>query len=627
MDQDLRVRQRHALAVRAAGQQQRAHRHRDADADRLHVGLDELHRVVDRQARVDRAAGRVDVQRDVLLGVLGLQMQQLRDDEVRDLVVDGRAEEDDPLVEQAAVDVERALPAGGLLDDHRDQWAHGPRFVSLRPAGFLQRHVSRRASPLAVRCDRPAIQASGPASTVPPASRGASGAAPARRPSSRARSAALLRGRPQLLARARLLERDRLGGLRDQLDRAPRGEIVAQLLEAPGVAQSLAAASRAATCSRSAAAASASSSSSSLGSISSACTTAVSTASRRSARSASGASSARISCSSLPVMPQVGLARDAAVGERVQDALPHLARARLDQRSGHLHLAPERPPRRARPRGTPARPWPLLGLEQAPADVLAQLVDRVEAGVDREVVVDLGELLALDLLDRHLEACRAAGELGARVVGREGQLERALLAGAGARRAPRSKPAIRLPEPSSISWSRPAPPSNGSACRLRSTSEPSVVDDDEVALRGGTLDRLQARETVAQLVDLALDLLVGDRGLGAADLQPRYSPSVGLRQHADLEGELQARPRSGAARRASRSGSPTGAMPVVSQRVDVPGAERVAHGLLEHGLAPDALDHERRRHLAAAKAGELQCAPRARAPCARCSARARRREP
>src|SRR5262249_33126433 len=39
---------------------------------------------------------------------------------------------DDPLVEQAAVDVERTLPTGGLLDDHRYEWAHGPRFVSLR---------------------------------------------------------------------------------------------------------------------------------------------------------------------------------------------------------------------------------------------------------------------------------------------------------------------------------------------------------------------------------------------------------------------------------------------------------------------------------------------------------------
>src|SRR5215212_3668437 len=59
-------------------------------------------------------------------------MEQLGHDQVRDLVVHGRAEEDDPLVEEAGVDVERALPTGGLLDDHRYEWAHGPRFVSLR---------------------------------------------------------------------------------------------------------------------------------------------------------------------------------------------------------------------------------------------------------------------------------------------------------------------------------------------------------------------------------------------------------------------------------------------------------------------------------------------------------------
>ena len=35
VDQDLRVGQRHPLALRAAAEEQRAHRHRDADADRL----------------------------------------------------------------------------------------------------------------------------------------------------------------------------------------------------------------------------------------------------------------------------------------------------------------------------------------------------------------------------------------------------------------------------------------------------------------------------------------------------------------------------------------------------------------------------------------------------------------
>src|SRR5207247_8120230 len=87
---------------------------------RLHVRLDELHGVVDGEAGVDVAARRVDVDRDVLVRILRLEMEKLRHDQVRDLVVDGRAEEDDPLVEQARVDVERALAARGLLDHHRN---------------------------------------------------------------------------------------------------------------------------------------------------------------------------------------------------------------------------------------------------------------------------------------------------------------------------------------------------------------------------------------------------------------------------------------------------------------------------------------------------------------------------
>jgi hypothetical protein len=91
--------------------------HRDPDAGRLHGGLDELHRVVDGQPGVDLAARGVDVHGDVLVGVVGLEVQQLRDDEVRDLVVDRGADEDDALAQQPRVDVERALAARVLLDD------------------------------------------------------------------------------------------------------------------------------------------------------------------------------------------------------------------------------------------------------------------------------------------------------------------------------------------------------------------------------------------------------------------------------------------------------------------------------------------------------------------------------
>src|SRR5215211_7819463 len=77
-----------------------------------------------REPGIDRAARRVDVDRDVLVRVLRLQVQELRDDEVGDLVVDRRAEEDDPLVEQPRVDVELALATRRALDDHGDQ-GHG----------------------------------------------------------------------------------------------------------------------------------------------------------------------------------------------------------------------------------------------------------------------------------------------------------------------------------------------------------------------------------------------------------------------------------------------------------------------------------------------------------------------
>ncbi len=73
--------------------------------------------------RVDDAARRVDVQADVLLRVLGLEEEQLRDDEVRDVVLDRVAQEDDPFLEQARVDVVGALASAGGLDDHRHE--HG----------------------------------------------------------------------------------------------------------------------------------------------------------------------------------------------------------------------------------------------------------------------------------------------------------------------------------------------------------------------------------------------------------------------------------------------------------------------------------------------------------------------
>jgi hypothetical protein len=124
VDHDPRVRQGKALVLGAGRQEERSHRGRLPHADRADVGLDVLHRVVDRHARRHRAARRVDVQRDVLVRVLGLEEEHLRDHEVRDLVLDIGRQEDDPLLEQTREDVERPLAAGRLLHHHWNQ-THG----------------------------------------------------------------------------------------------------------------------------------------------------------------------------------------------------------------------------------------------------------------------------------------------------------------------------------------------------------------------------------------------------------------------------------------------------------------------------------------------------------------------
>ncbi len=123
VDEHPGVGQRRALAGGAGGEQHGGGRARLPDADRRHVGLDVLHRVVDREQAGHVAAGAVDVQRDVRVRVLRLEVDQLGDDEVGDVVVDRRAEEHDAVGEQPRVDVVGPLAAGALLDDGGDQ--HG----------------------------------------------------------------------------------------------------------------------------------------------------------------------------------------------------------------------------------------------------------------------------------------------------------------------------------------------------------------------------------------------------------------------------------------------------------------------------------------------------------------------
>ncbi len=97
-------------------------------------------------------------------------------------------------------------------------------------------------------------------------------------------------------------------------------------------------------------------------------------------------------------------------------------------------------------------------------------------------------------------------------------------------------------------------------------------------------------------------------GSRRGDLEAAVLAQLGLRKHADLDRELERLPLRGQLAEVEL-GIADGHDPGALDRVGVPARERVADGFLEHGLAPDALDHQRRGHLPAAKAGELQLAP------------------
>src|SRR5579875_754208 len=116
-------------------------------------------------------------------------MQELSHDQVGDLVVDRRTEKDDPLVQQTAVDVERALSARGLLDNHGYEWAHRPRFF--RFLGRIPAECSNRLTPARTVPGWPMASAAGSPDLPSPSF--------------------FLIWRPQLLARLRLLDGDWLG--------------------------------------------------------------------------------------------------------------------------------------------------------------------------------------------------------------------------------------------------------------------------------------------------------------------------------------------------------------------------------------------------------------------------------
>ena len=132
-----------------------------------------------------------------------------------------------------------------------------------------------------------------------------------------------------------------------------------------------------------------------------------------------------------------------------------------------------------------------------------------------------------------------------------------------------------------------------------------VVHDHEVAALGRPVHGLQAAGALAQALDLGVHGLVVGGGLAAADLQPLVLAERRLGPDPDLDRELQRLALAGKVAQVE-VGLPHGHDRGRVDRGAVPGADEVAHGLVEHGLAADALDHDGGGRLAGAEAGNAE---------------------
>ena len=117
MDHDLCIGQSHSLSLGACAQQESTHGCRHAHGNGGHIALDILHGVINGHARRDAAAGAVDIKLNVLVGILGFQIQKLGNYQTGSGVVDFLRQENDAVVQQAGENVIAALSAAGLLNN------------------------------------------------------------------------------------------------------------------------------------------------------------------------------------------------------------------------------------------------------------------------------------------------------------------------------------------------------------------------------------------------------------------------------------------------------------------------------------------------------------------------------
>ena len=124
MNHDLGIGQCHTLALSTRAEQERSHACCHAHTDCGHITLDVLHGIIDRHARGDAAAGAVDIKLNILVRILGLQVQKLRHHQAGSGIIDFFRQENNAVIQQARKNIIAAFSPTGLLNNIGNQ-THG----------------------------------------------------------------------------------------------------------------------------------------------------------------------------------------------------------------------------------------------------------------------------------------------------------------------------------------------------------------------------------------------------------------------------------------------------------------------------------------------------------------------
>ncbi len=163
------------------------------------------------------------------------------------------------------------------------------------------------------------------------------------------------------------------------------------------------------------------------------------------------------------------------------------------------------------------------------ADGLAQFVERFEPQRGGKRLVDRLDGQRAHRLDRDRELDRLAGEIGAAVIGRKGEVDGAGFAGAGA-----DERGLEAGEEAAGAELQRM------VRRLRARhrvalGRASEIHHGDVALGGGAFDRLLLALALRQTLDRLVDLVVGHLGLQPLDRQLAEIHRLDLGQHLDRD--------------------------------------------------------------------------------------------